>query len=293
MVKKICILVATRRRKSSLINFLNSVVNLQIPKSISVQILISINDNQTYSDIKKLYNKKLRIKLVTEREKGISNARNKYLNSIKIKNFDYFAFFDDDVQIDKKWLIEMLNFFKKSNADIIGGPQYSKSNSLASKLLVREEKHGSDVRWVSTNNCIVKSKVLGTKIKFDQKMNYIGGEDQLFFLELNKMGFKMMWNTKAVVVEEKNSKRENFLWFLKRNFRYGASSNIIYKKTYGLIAGLSFLVAKFLLDFFMLILSLLSLTTLTKKSFYKVSMYFFRILGLIFGLLGFQYKEYA
>jgi hypothetical protein len=107
------------------------------------------------------------------------------------------------------------------------------------------------------------------------------------------MGFKMMWNTKAVVIEEKNNKRESFLWFLKRNFRYGASSNLIYKKAYGLIVGLSFLLAKFLLDFIMLSISLLGLITLTKKSFYKVLMYLCRILGLIFGLLGFQYKEYA
>ncbi len=293
MVKKICILVATRKRKTSLIKFLNSIVNLQIPTNISVQTVISINDNQSYSEIKKLYNEKLSIKLVTERKKGISNARNKYLNSINTKKFDYFAFFDDDIQIDKRWLIEMLKFFKKSEADIIGGPQFSKSKSLTSKLLEREEKHGSNVRWVSTNNCIVKSKVLETKINFDQKMNHIGGEDQLFFLKLNRMGFKMMWNTRAVVIEEKNNRRENFLWFLKRNFRYGASSNLIYKKAYGLMVGLSFLVVKFLLDFAMLTLSLLGLITLTKKSFYKVSMYFCRILGLIFGLLGFQYKEYA
>ena len=107
------------------------------------------------------------------------------------------------------------------------------------------------------------------------------------------MGFKIMWNTKALVIEGKNNKRENFFWFLKRNFRYGASSNIIYKKTYGLIFGLVFLLVKFLLDFVMFVLSLLSLITLTKKSFYKVSMYLFRILGLIYGLLGFQYKEYV
>ena len=291
--KKICILVATRKRKTSLIKFLNSVVNLQVPNNISVQTVLSINDNQNYSEIKKLYDRKLRLKLVIERKKGISHARNKYLNSIKIKNFDYFAFFDDDVQINNKWLIEMLKFFNKNEVDIIGGPQLSRSKSLSSNLLVRKEKHGSNVRWVSTNNCIVKSKVLKTKINFDKKMNYIGGEDQLFFLQLYKIGFKLMWNSKALVVEEKNNKRENFLWFLKRNFRYGTSSNKNKKKAYGSINGFIFLTAKLIIDLIMFILSLLTLITFTKRSFYKVSMYFCRILGLIFGLLGFQYYEYA
>ena len=126
MVKKICILVATRKRKSSLIKFLNSVVNLQIPNNTNIQTVISVNDNQNYSEIKKLYNKKLRIRFVTERKKGISNARNKYLNSIKIGIL--LLFFDDDVQIDNKWIIEMLNFFKKNEVDIIGGPQRPKSD---------------------------------------------------------------------------------------------------------------------------------------------------------------------
>ena len=103
---------------------------------------------------------------------------------------------------------------------------------------------------------------------------------------------KITKNTKAIVIEERNNKRENFFWFLKRNFRYGASSNIIYKKAYGLILGLSFLIAKFFLDFTMLIISCISLFTLTKKSLYRVSMYFSRILGLIYGFFGFQYNEY-
>jgi len=39
-------------------------------------------------------------------KKGISNARNKFLKSKNINDFDYYAFFDDDVVVDKKWLIE-------------------------------------------------------------------------------------------------------------------------------------------------------------------------------------------
>ena len=38
------------------------------------------------------------IKIIRERKKGISYARNKYLEEIKLKNYDYFAFFDDDVE---------------------------------------------------------------------------------------------------------------------------------------------------------------------------------------------------
>ncbi len=147
MVKKICILIATYKRKLSLIKLLKSLTNLQIPSNANIQILISANDNQNYSEIYKLFKHKLKIRIVRERKKGISYARNKYLNETKYKNYDYFAFFDDDVQVDKKWLVEMLKFIKKNNVDIIGGPQLTRSSSLFSRLLIREEKHGSRIRW--------------------------------------------------------------------------------------------------------------------------------------------------
>ena len=124
-------------------------------------------------------------------------------------------------------------------------------------------------------------------------MNLIGGEDQLFFLKLYKMGLKLKWNRKAKVIEEEKKKSKNLFWFLRRNFRYGASSNLIYKKTYGFFGGIFFTLIKFLLDLIRLVYYLLISINLSKKNFYRFLMYTVRLLGLIFGLFGFQYKEYA
>ena len=187
----------------------------------------------------------------------------------------------------------MMKFLKIYNGDIIGGPQLTKSKSLLNNLLIRNEKHGANIKWVSTNNCFVKKKVLESKLFFDKRLNLTGGEDQLFFLKLSRAGFKIKWNTKSKVIEQKNINRENFLWFLKRNFRYGASSNLIYYEAYGYIGGISFLIGKLSLDLFKMIFYLITSVSLSKKKFYKFIMYFCRASGLIFGLLGIQYKEYA
>ena len=42
-----------------------------------------------------------------------------------------------------------------------------------------------------------------------------------------------MWNSKATVEEYPQINRENYTWFLKRNFRYGYSGLIIDKNIYG------------------------------------------------------------
>ena len=99
----------------------------------------------------------------------------------------------------------MLKFIKKNKVDIIGGPQLTKSYSLFSNLLIREEKHEAKIKWVSTNNCFVKKNVLKNNINFSKKLNLIGGEDQLFFMLQNKKGFEISWNQKAKVFEDKKT----------------------------------------------------------------------------------------
>ena len=293
MVKKICILLATYKRKTSLIRFLNSVVHLKNPFNIELQLLLTVNDNHNYFDILKLFDKKLKIKIVRESKKGISNARNRYLKEIKFTKYDYYAFFDDDVEVNKRWLVEMINFYNKNKVDIVGGPQLTKSKSLFLNLLIREEKHGSNIKWVSTNNCLVKEKIFKKRLFFEKKMNLTGGEDQLFFYELYKMGFKIKWNSKAKVTEGTDNKREKFIWFFMRNLRYGTSSVLIYKKTHGILKGTLMSLIKSFSDFVRSILYLFFSVLNLKKFLTLFVMYFSRFVGVYMGLLGKQIKEYS
>jgi succinoglycan biosynthesis protein ExoM len=293
MNNNICIAISTNKRKKNLLKLLESIKSLKKIDLNNVQILIVANDKGNYKDLSSIFKNKLKIRVIRESNKGLSFVRNKLLKEIRKVNYKYIAFLDDDCEIDKYWFIEMINMFKKTSADIIGGPQLSKSTSLYSKLLIRNEKHKSTISWASTNNVIMKYKILKTNINFSKKLNLIGGEDQLFFLKLSRAGFKIKWNAKAKVIEQENTNRENFLWFLRRNFRYGASSNLIYNEAYGYIGGISILIGKLSLDLVKMIFYLIISVNLSKKNFYKFIMYFCRVTGLIFGLLGIQYKEYA
>lgn len=293
MVKKVCILLATYKRKTSLVKFLNSIIHLRNPFNIELQLLLTVNDNHNYFDILKLFDKKLKIKIIRESKKGISNARNRYLKEIKFTKYDYYAFFDDDVEVNKRWLVEMINFYNKNKVDIVGGPQLTKSKSLFLNLLIREEKHGSNIKWASTNNCLVKEKIFKKRLFFEKKMNLIGGEDQLFFYELYKMGFRIKWNSKATVTEGTDEKREKFIWFFMRNLRYGTSSVLIYKKTHGILKGTLMSLIKSFSDFVRSILYLFFSVLNLKKFLTLFVMYFSRFVGVYMGLLGKQIKEYS
>ena len=293
MKNNICIAISTYKRKKKLIDLLKSIKNLKKNDNTSLEILIIANDLINYDCLKKIFKNQLNLKIVREINKGLSFSRNRALSEMRKKKYKYIVFFDDDCLVDKYWLEEMLLEFKKNDPDIIGGPQLSISNSIYSKLLVRREKHGEKISWASTNNVIMKFKVIQNKINFSKKLNLVGGEDQLFFKKLNKEGYKIIWNENSKVYETKNKERENLSWFIKRNFRYGTSSNIIFKETYGLYLGIPLTILKSFFDLMKTIFYLTFLILNFKKHLFMSTMFFFRFLGVIFGLLGFQIKEYS
>ncbi len=156
----------------------------------------------------------------------------------------------------------------------------------------RHQSHEMKTNWASTNNVFLKVSALRNKIIFSNKLNYVGGEDQLFFLNLNKLGKKIFWNSEAPVFEMNNKKRENFKWFIKRNLRYGTSAVIIYKSLYGNVVGYFVLFIKLINDLKRLAICMIKSLFFSKKNFYLFIMYKMRVIGLLIGLLGFQIKEY-
>ncbi len=250
------------------------------------------NDKSNYIDILSYFSKYLKINFFKENTSGVSYSRNKILGLLRKKKFKYAALFDDDCIVSKNWLVSMIKMLKNKKADVVAGPQISQSKNIFLKIMERSQFHGIKIKWASTNNVFFKLSAIKNKVKFSNKLNRIGGEDQLFFLELNKLGKKIFWNSHAPVYELIDKKRENFKWFLKRNLRYGTSAVIIYKTIYGNINGYFILLVKLINDLYRLLNSLLKSLLFSKKDFFLFIMYNIRILGVLLGLLGFQIKEY-
>lgn len=292
MKNKITICICTNNRKKKLKKSLSSIRELNDIKKFNVEIVLISNDKLNYKKILTFFSKSLKIRFFRESISGVSTSRNKILEILRTEKSKYAAFIDDDCLVSKNWLVSMLDMLKKKNADIITGPQISKSNNIFLKLMERHQPHEIRTNWASTNNVFFKVSVLRNRIVFSNKLNHVGGEDQLFFLSLNKIGKKIFWNSKAPVFEMSNRNRENLRWFIKRNLRYGTSAVTIYKSLYGVVAGHFVLFIKLINDLKRLILCIIKLLFFSKKNFYLLIMYKMRILGLFMGLLGLQIKEY-
>lgn len=276
---KIIACIVSRKFNVKLLNLLKSIDQNVLPLNTIIEKVIIFNSNvkENYK-FNKFYKKKT--KILIEPKKGVSNARNKCLDFLRINKFNYACFFDDDTQICKNWFIENIKFIKKfPDVKIVGGPQIFQTRKKYIKSLELNYSHGEKVRWVSTNNVFFKKEVLNNNLIFEKKLNKIfQGEDQLFFSQLNKLGYTLRWNSKSYVKEYLNLNKNNFNWFLSRNFKYGLAGGFIDIKLYGTVFGN-------MMNFLKLIYNFLKLLTYMPRVLFN-KIYFFNCLGIVLRIFG-------
>ena len=301
---KVLIGICTRNRNNLLRKNLNSLEKIRLPDSINLKIIIADNTRKGLSralirNFKKNKSFKPQIIYTIVKKKGIPITRNQLLKLAKKSNPKFMCFVDDDCILDKFWLTNNLKVIKETNCDIVTGPQVHLEKSTKKfhfnfqKLLERSPKHKAKVSWAATNNVMFKFDIIGKlKIKFDNKMNLMGGSDQLFFKKIHQQGYSIIWNQKSKVYEYIYPERLNFSWFIKRNLRYGLSGVYIDKKIHGYFNGIIFSFIKF---FLYLVLALIYLPFSIVKNifFYKSIMYFFRSIGRLGGIFRVKIKKYV
>ena len=240
-------LICTTEKSKFLSKFLKSVNNLKI-KNRRIKLLIIENSikKKHKSLIGKTLIKHIPFEYSLEKKIGIPFARNKALRLSKKIKARYLCFFDDDCEISRDWMEKIIEFKKKIKSEIVTGPQIPKQKNQYHSILSKSPYNFQKLRWAATNNVVIDKKILDKhNIEFSTKLANIGGSDQLFFTQLNLKGFEIRWCSNAKVFENQNNLERNFKWFVKRSFRYGISSNLIYKEAYGSFKGSLFVILKF------------------------------------------------
>ena len=289
---KILICICTYKRNQSLISCLKSFKKVIIPSNFNISFLI-VDNTLNFGSFKIIKNFKQKFKFkiiqVNEKKRGIVNARNRCLKESKKINSDYIAFFDDDCEIDKFWFNNFKKLLKKTNSEILTGPQiYRNINNLGYLFEKKIKRNNSLVTWAASNNVIIKKKIISNKkIYFDNNLNKFGmGEDQLFFSKLHRLGHDIIWSKNIKVYEKMHSHRSNSKWVKDRSFRLGVLGSYIDKELYGTINGFLLNYIKCIYYLFFSIFSLLNL--IQKNYFYKFLNLFFRSIGRMFGPIVFE-----
>ena len=296
--QKLIIGVATHGRSEYLKLCLASLTHLQLPENISVHlVLVDNNDVPQAESILNSIEFPFQIHYFHEAERGIVYARNRILDEAEVLKADYLAFIDDDETAEGNWLILAMSSLSKKYS-IVTGPclflfeipskWISHSRIFTSKPLDSGQHSGT----ASTRNVVMKMDLITEgKLRFEKKLNWVGGSDTYFFIQARALGYMTCWNNQMPVVERIPESRSNFKWLLKRNLRLGGgrvhrqrlqkSNAIVAVREF--FVGIWFIVKGIFQSLLLFWLDHHFLRGLERAT---------RGVGIFYALLGFDYKEY-
>lgn len=216
-------------------------------------------------------NLSLKIKLIKKkgnrsigRNEGIRKAKGNIILST-----------DSGCTLDKNWVKNIIKPFRKKNVDVVAGYYRGAYKNIFQKslipyVLVMEDKIGNEF-LPSTRSMAFRKSIWEKLGGFDEKLSH--NEDYAFAIELKKLGCKIKFEKKAVVLWfPRSNLSESFIMFFR--FAFGdIQANIIRTKV--IFVFLRYIPAAylFLLNFIMRSYSLTILTVLLITSYVLWSIY--------------------
>ncbi|MGD9868437.1 MAG: glycosyltransferase family 2 protein [Hyphomicrobiales bacterium] len=198
----VTLMVCTYRREDLLPRFIQSVAALKVPRGVKLHLVVSDNNPESHFDayIGALL-KKLRFKSSYghEPQAGYANARNLAIRLALETPAELFAFADDDMELDPGWLEGHLRSHAEFGTDVIGGAIARKGSRHEHG---RRFSHGQICVTQGTGNVSFRRWLIaeeGLRLRFDERFNKTGGEDQAFFAAAREGGAVIVFSAWPVI----------------------------------------------------------------------------------------------
>ncbi len=216
--KLVIIIILNYNKKEDTLLCLKSVTNL----NYSPFEIVLVDNGSIDGSVAAIKNSYPGIHLIESKKNlGASGGRNlgiKYVN----ENFDYnFLFFlDNDITIEKNALTEMVkSFCSKENIGIVSPKCYVMNapgiikyaggmtvNFFTGNISdigggIKDEGQFEISKFISASGglFLVSKRVMNEIRDFDERFNPYGWEDVDFSLRVKKLGYKMLYNPKAII----------------------------------------------------------------------------------------------
>ena len=211
-------IIPTHNRAELLSQSLESIAQLDIPAGTTVELLVIANactDQTVQMCQAAISNMPFLMRCVVEPRAGASQARNRALAEAR---GDILAFLDDDVWVERGWLVGLLEVFNQYPGDVVGGKvtlwwqAVEKPPWLAhrSEHLLSSVDYGQQVRELFTGGdaisanlairrCVLKD-VKSFRTDLDrQGRTVLAGGDTYFITQALKSGHRMFYAPRAAI----------------------------------------------------------------------------------------------
>jgi glycosyltransferase involved in cell wall biosynthesis len=223
---KICIGTITRNRPEMLRALLGSYGRMVLPAN--AEVMFAVVENNATITIEPVI-AALRpvlapaeIIVAAEPRAGIPFARNAVLDIALAQGADFLTFVDDDEQVDRDWLVNLLRKSEQQQYDLVGGPVLirdmpdgatglqkiiwkglmQRDAYVAAKALKRFSRRGANSVNISTANWLGRLAFFRrTGLRFDDRIGAGSGSDRRLYKQLVSLGGKAGWTIDAPVYD--------------------------------------------------------------------------------------------
>ena len=292
---RITICTITRRRPEGLARLLKSLEKIEIDPGVTLRVVIVENDTPRPDAIPEC---SIPIHHVFEPRLGIPIARNRSIEEA-ISDADRLIFLDDDETVDPTWLSRLLAAEKAFGSPVITGPALprfpdgSPAWAEHSGIYVAPRyETGTKRPWAFTHNSMIRTDVIKKgEFRFDETMGFTGGSDKEFFRRVTEAGHDIIWADDAIAWEWYPLDRIRWRWVFQRSYRLGTNA-VQAEHVVGILGRVGLLGRSarfFVRAMYRTIRHVTSPGTAIACASWDIG----RAAGLISGVLGSRYEEYA
>jgi succinoglycan biosynthesis protein ExoM len=177
---------------------------------------------------------RFRLSSMIQPKRGLSSARNSALHLALDSQADLFAFLDDDEVPRERWLQSLVDCFKDPGTAIVIGPVEPRFEVTPPRWIVagnffhhRCSDTDEDTLGHTGNVMMRTAAIAATGVRFDETLNFIGGEDVIFFRALRARGLHIKCSHGAVAFESIPRGRATLKWMMRRWLRAGATGTLL------------------------------------------------------------------
>lgn len=295
MSDAVVICIPTFKRPKMLRRLLDAIAALQTRAAISV--LVADNDAENHAGLNlcnAMTDYRWPLAAVIAPKRGIAQVRNTLIEQALQGDAQYIAMIDDDEWPQADWIDQFLKTARATGADVLQGSiLFGKGKSADGHGDIRRPT-GPVPMLQGAGNILIARAVLEEMPApwFDPEFALTGGEDQDFFIRLQRAGKRFAWSDEARAHGEVPDTRAGLGWLLRRAYSVGNSDmRVLLKHS----PGPARLAAETLKIAGSLLLSPFAAVILAASPNRRAVplQKFFRAAGKLSAMFGARYNEYA
>lgn len=238
---RLVVAVLSFRRPALLGTLLERLASVEQPSSCRTTLVVIDNDRDgSAREIVDASRSRLALRhediyYVIEPRRGIPVARNRAIAEASATGADAMCFIDDDEFPHARWLVNLVDCWRRTGAHLIGGPvriarseanltrwQRFVHHCVASWTMRKNDKTGRVAAagspfMIFTNNWLCDVGWLRRSgVRFDERLLFSGGSDSVFSRAARAAGCASAWCPEAIVYETLEPSRLSFRYQFHR-----------------------------------------------------------------------------